>query len=200
MEGAQRSSNNMNLAQYFLYAAVVLLLAAAVALPKLLKALYLLIKHGSVASSMEQIGKAVLKSLFRAHLIQTDITRLRVVSSAGRHGVVSCSLEGATSYERSLFIQAMSEVLGPIENPRYILVRKTPLGRFIREDYHVVPDCLGRKKELAEFFMKMWAKYVGPTKLIYTRSVEGRRLLLTARGHSMSSAFLKRSERISVWK
>jgi len=104
------------------------------------------------------------------------------------------------AYEKSLFLDSMQEILGPIGNPRYIMVRKTPLGRLIRKDYHVVPQVLGRNKELAEHFRKMWAKYVGTTELVYTRNVEGRKVLLKARGHALSTSFQKRAGRIRTWK
>jgi len=116
------------------------------------------------------------------------------------YGLVTCSLVGATTYEKSLFLDAMQEVLGPIENPRYIFIRKKPLWRILRKDYHTIPQALGRKRELAEYFTKMWNKCVGPTELIYTRSVQGRRTLLKARGATMSAAFRRRSERIKSWK
>ena len=94
----------------------------------------------------------------------------------------------------------MQEILGAIDNPRYLTVRKTPLLRWIRKDYHVVPQALGRNKESAEYFRKMWAKYVGPTELVYTRSVKGRKILLKARGQAMSATFQRRSERTRAWK
>jgi len=64
----------------------------------------------------------------------------------------------------------------------------------------VVPQVLGRNKEIAEHFRKMWAKYVGPTELVYTRNAEGRKNLLKARGHAMSTSFQRRAERIRTWK
>jgi superfamily II DNA or RNA helicase len=89
---------------------------------------------------------------------------------------------------------------GPIENPRYVLARKTPLGWLMRKDYHAVPQMLARNKELAEHFRKMWARYVGPTELVYTRTPEGRSFLLKARAHSIAQAFQRRAERLRSWQ
>ena len=94
----------------------------------------------------------------------------------------------------------MQEILGPIENPKYILMRRAFLGRFLRQDYHVVPQALARKREYAEFYTVMWSKYVGPTKLIYTRTIEGRLMLLKARAHSLATSFQKRAERAKAWR
>jgi hypothetical protein len=77
---------------------------------------------------MKQIGKALVKSLIQAEVIETNPCQLKVVARQQEYGLVSCSLKGATTRERSIFLEALQEVLGPIENPRYVLVRKSPLG------------------------------------------------------------------------
>jgi hypothetical protein len=72
--------------------------------------------------------------------------------------------------------------------------------RLFREDYFAVPEALARKKEYAELFVQRWKRLVGPVTLVYTRTPEGRKVLLRARNHSLSSAFQKRAERVSCWK
>jgi hypothetical protein len=173
---------------------------ALVALPFCIKALYLLARHGPVSSSIRQIGIALVRALHQADLIQTPIAKLRVESDRGRYGSVRCSLAGGTTYEQSLFLDALQEILAPIENPRYLLVRKTLLGRFLRKDYHVVPRELARRKQYALYFLKMWSRYVGPAHLVYTRTIEGRTLLLKARANALSTAFQKKSDRAKIWK
>ena len=113
---------------------------------------------------------------------------------------MSCHLEGASSFEKSIFLDAVQEVLGPIINPRYMLTRSSTLLSFVRKDFHAVPEILAEKKERAEYFIKMWNKYVGPTDLIYSRTPEGRAILIKARGASLSGHFLKKTERLSAWK
>ena len=200
MRASNRSSEKATLKGFLIVFGIACVISAIVALPKCLKALYLFLKHAPVRSSMKQIGKALVRRLANANLIETRVSRLKVVTASHQYGFVSCSLKGGTTYEKSLFLDSMQEILGPIGNPRYLMVRKTPLLRWIRKDYHVVPQVLGKNKELAEYFGKMWAKYVGPTELVYTRNVEGRKVLLKARGHAMSTSFQKRAERIRTWK
>ncbi|MBN2314267.1 MAG: DEAD/DEAH box helicase family protein [Sedimentisphaerales bacterium] len=200
MRASSRSSEQTTLRGFFMLLGVACVISALVALPKCLKALYLFLKHAPVRSSMKQIGKILVKSLAHADLIQTPVSKLKVVTASHQYGFVSCSLKGGTTYEKSLFLDSMQELLGPIGNPRYIMVRKTPLLRWIRKDYHVVPQVLAKNKELAEYFAKMWSRYVGPAELVYTRHVEGRKILLKARGHAMSTSFQRRAERIRTWK
>ncbi len=200
MRTAEANSGKATLKGFLFVFGIVCIASAAVALPKCLKALYLFLRHAPVSSSMKQIGKAIIKSLAFAEMLETPVSKLKVVTTSHEKGIVSCSLKGGTTYEKSLFLNSMQEILGPIENPRYIMVRKTPLGRLIRKDYHVVPQILGKNKDIAEYFRKMWAKYVGSTALIYTRSAEGRKMLLKARGNAMSTSFQKRVDRIRSWK
>jgi len=200
MQSTEHNSQNMTLKASLLILAIFAAIAALAAVPKCLKALWLFLWHGSVASSMKQIGKALVKSLVQAEVIETNPWQLKVVARQQEYGLVSCSLKGATTRERSIFLEALQEVLGPIENPRYVLVRKSPLGCLMRKDYHAVPAPLARNKELAEHFRKMWARYVGPTQLVYTRTPEGRSFLLKARAHSMAKSFQRRAERLRSWQ
>ncbi|MFW9966430.1 MAG: hypothetical protein ACFFEA_04690, partial [Candidatus Thorarchaeota archaeon] len=169
--------------------------------PKALKALWLFVMHGPIRSSLAQVGKAVLATLCDVRIIRTPIEEMRVVVEEGKRGEVFCHVEGGTRRERATYLAALGEVLGPIESPRYLLLRKSMLGKsFVRQDYHNVPDILGSKRESAESFAKQWKKYVGEMDLIYTRKKEGRIALLRARNHSLSAGFRPRSERISRWK
>ncbi len=200
MRSVEGRSQDVSGKRLLLVVALAAAVAALAAMPKCLKALWLFLRHGSVASSMKQIGKAVLKAMADAEFVETNVAQLRVVAQRLDYGFVSCTLKGGTTRERSIFLEALQEVLGPIENPRYVLVRKTPLGRLMRKDYHTVPKALGRNKESAEYFRKMWAVHVGPTSLVYTRTPEGRRFLLRARAHSMSRGFQRRAERLRSWQ
>ncbi|MHC4315641.1 MAG: hypothetical protein ACYSW3_24620 [Planctomycetota bacterium] len=200
MRASERNSGKIGIKGFLLFLGIAFALSAVIALPKCLKALWLFLKHAPVSWSMKQIGKALVRSLARAELIKTGVGRLKVIATSHQYGVVSCSLKGGTTYEKCLFLDSMQEILGPIGNPRYLMIRKTPLLRWIRKDFHVVPQALGRNKEFAEYFRKMWARYVGPTELVYTRSLKGRRILLKARGSAMSSSFQRRSERVRSWK
>jgi hypothetical protein len=64
---------------------------------------------------------------------------------------------GGTGAEQaeSIFLRALRNVLSPVENPRYLLVRR--VWRIYLEDYFAVPDILARKKELAEHLLSVGA-------------------------------------------
>ena len=173
--------------------------AAVVSLPWSLLALWRLIRHGTPERSIQQIGRAVLDALEYEGCIDQRAADFRVYANRNKDGTVYCWIGGGTGIEQTTFLRALRETLSPIENPRYMLARRK-IWRIFREDYFAVPDVLARKKEFAEFCAQRWKEYVGPVQLVFTRTPEGRKMLLRARNHSLPGAFQKRTERVSCWK
>jgi len=82
----------------------------------------------------------------------------------------------------------LSEIVSPIVNPKYVLVRRNSLPFFSKQkDYHAVPDILGKNKTLANIFAKNWRTHVGSTDLIYTRTIAGRERLIKLRMETLSN-------------
>lgn len=48
-------------------------------------------------------------------------------------------------------------------------------------NYYPVPDIFGRNKKSAELFARNWIEESGAASLLFTRTIEGRKLLLTLR-------------------
>jgi hypothetical protein len=184
---------------FWLYIKIVAGISAIASLPWLARAVWRFVRHGTPERSVRQIGQAILEALEYEGSIRRRARELAVFASQNRDGTVFCSVTGGGGAEQTIFLRTLGEVLAPIENPRYLLAR-TRLWRFFREDYFAVPEVLARKKEFAEMFAKKWRRFVGPANLVYTRTPEGRRLLLRARLHSLAAAFQKRAERLSCWK
>jgi superfamily II DNA or RNA helicase len=85
-----------------------------------------------------------------------------------------------------LYLNALQELLNPIENPRYLLALKYTFDKSTSMVYYFpVPTCMGKKKKDAELFQDIWMDKLGPTRLIYTRTIDGRLELLKARGQSL---------------
>lgn len=169
-------------------------------LPQTISAIKILMKHLPIDGSLKQIGLALCESLCQAGLIETSIRRMKVNVTENYDGSFYVSLTGSTFYESSLFSDCLAEMLAPIENPRYLVVREGELFGMKRDDYHAVPLKLGIKKELAHMFFKSWCKYVGPTELIYTRTAEGRQRLVKARMKAFSSTFKRDIKRQDRWQ
>jgi superfamily II DNA or RNA helicase len=165
------------------------------------KALKLYLKYRDISKDIQQIGNALLNSLAKAGAIHTDISRLEVAASIDKHGAVYCHLKGGNTFEKSTFINALQEILSPVGNPRYVIIRKSGFMLLIRQkDYHSVPESLGQNKNLAEYFKTQWESRVGACNLIFTRTIRGRKLLIKSRMKSLSAQFADKMEYVNKWK
>jgi hypothetical protein len=178
---------------------LVLGVAAVVSLPWAFLALWRFMRHGTPERSIKQIGRAVLEGLEYEGSIDQHAGDFRVYADRNQDGTVFCWIGGGTGKDQTVFLRALREILSPIDNPRYLLARRK-IWRMFREDYFAIPDAIARKKEFAEMFTQRWKRLVGPVELVYTRTSEGRKVLLRARNHSLSGVFQKRTERVSCWK
>lgn len=172
--------------------------AGAYILHPLLRDIRNLINHGTLAGSLQQVGQAVLYGLIETGLIDTDPATLSVQTGECGDGFTYCDLEGGTLKDETRFLNAMNDLLGPIENPRYLLIRESYLGKRLRMSPYPIPDELARKKNIAQSFQTGWRRHVGPAKLVYTRTVGGRGTLLQARNIARVQGRVTRQK--SVWE
>ncbi|WP_430816835.1 DEAD/DEAH box helicase family protein [Carboxylicivirga sp. RSCT41] len=158
-------------------------------------------KYRDISKDIQQIGEALLCSLVKSKAIKTDMTDLHVVSTVDNFGAIYCHLEGGTTFEKSTFIKSMQEIVSTIDNPRYLIQRKSLFLKVISQnDYHAIPELLGKNKKTAVYFENQWRRFVGACNLVYTRSIEGRKILLRSRVNSLSSEFQEKTERINKWR
>jgi hypothetical protein len=168
-------------------------------LPKLSRAVMLWRRNGSLERSLRQVGEALVASLHHAGELSRDETGYEILVQPNLTGRYEVIVDGATRAEERAFLDALAEVLGPVQNPRYLLVRESRLWRGHRADYHAVPTLLGARKESAEHFLHQWRQRVGTSRLVYTRTGDGRRTLLRARVNSFAAGMQRFFQRRSVW-
>lgn len=159
------------------------------------------VKYKDISKDVHQISEALLESLIKVGTIHTDYSKLTIVSDVDDYGAIYCHLEGGTTYEKSAFIKSLQEIIGTVDNPRYVVIRKSFfLNVLSQKDYHSVPEIIGRKKQFAEYFERRWRWFVGDCELVYTRTVEGRKLLLKSRIQSLAAKFENKTERVNKWR
>lgn len=103
----------------------------------------------------------------------------------------------------------MTEALGPLDKPRYIIARSSKffddtwlsklmpevLAVYLRKQrvslmmYHAVPSCLANSKERALVYQRYWNKYVSPGEITFVRSANGKQLVESAQLSGMVPAF-----------
>jgi len=96
-------------------------------------------------------------------------------------------------------LSAIAELLGPVGNPRYVLVRRSSLAGLARADYHAVPAIIGGHKDHAEAFAKIWRQNIGGSDLVFTRNADGRQTLLRVRMRSFAAGLQRNVDRRSAW-
>lgn len=166
-----------------------------------LKTLRLYFKYRDISKDIQQIGNALLNSLIKAGIIHTNNSNLKVKTTIDDWGSVFCHLEGGTTFEKSTFVNSLKEIINPIDNPRYVIIRKNMFTMFLQQkDYHSVPEILGKNKKLSEFFENQWQQLVGNCELVFTRTINGRKALLTSRIKSLSSQFEEKAEHVNKWR
>ncbi len=130
------------------------------------------------------IGTAVAEALGQ---------RSQVVVAPDGDGIWRVELDSDQSAESEQFAAAMAQVLAPVDNPRYVISRRLPRHR--AEQWHAVPESLGRNKALATTFAQAWSKHVSPSRLLLTRSPEGAGVLAAVQGlRPLDAACALRSE------
>lgn len=128
---------------------------------------------------LEIFGKAIHQALLDSDQIETKESAPRVVKDSKQAIYNAIYLKGASMREKEIFAQALTEFFAPIENQRYIL--KSCHKVKDQTEFFAVPSMFEKRKADAESFLQHIQKSVGKYNLIYTRSVQGRPILLEAR-------------------
>lgn len=176
-----------------------LIIGIIISSPFIYKAIKGIVRNMSLEKQMKQVAKVMYQTMYSIDLLRTAYYEGVLQVEEGSSGEVQISLAEGTIKEQKMFTEALQEFMDPIENPRYLLYRHS--GRFFKkEDYHAIPEEIGRKKEYVEVFLTTWKKHMEKAEYIYTRTKDGRQRLLIARTRAMSALFREKSERISEWR
>jgi superfamily II DNA or RNA helicase len=164
---------------------------------------------------LRDTGHALLFALQDARLIGKDVPP-GSVSVAEKSDGYEVSLKDASPEDAAVFIRSYRQIFAPVRDQRYLILRnehRLP-NRALRyiwilfrpffsrfgdypPAYHPVPDVLATRKENAEAFSRYWQRYVGGVTFVYTRTAEGRRMLLGARAQRRPET---RDLAFEVWK
>lgn len=80
--------------------------------------------------------------------------------------------------------------MAAVDNQRYLLYAPKALGAMAK--YYCLPSVFSKTKQDALFFQRVMSSHLGKYHLVYTRTPQGRAVLLRGRGE----AFGSRNERL----
>ncbi|WP_243141083.1 MULTISPECIES: DEAD/DEAH box helicase family protein [unclassified Lactonifactor] len=167
--------------------ALFFLLCSAVCLMALLRYGGKLARIFTPCRRLQSMGNGIQKALIQGGYIISD-TKVAVQEQDGIF--FYAWLKGGTAREKDIFASCLQEFLGTVDNQRYLLYDRRQRRR--GEQWFPVPSLFAKTKEEASLFHRAVAPSIGNYKLIYTRTPEGRRILLKARCYS----YANRSDRI----
>ena len=140
------------------------------------------------------IGEAVVLSLKELELINSDA---EIGGGSRDGGWMRAYLKDANESESAIFASAMQEILGPLDNPRYVIPREVKiitdnwlsnmlpevLAKYVRSKkdklamFHSVPKVLCKNKEDAAVFQRHWNERVSPGAVMYGHSKSGKQMV-----------------------
>lgn len=158
------------------------------------------IQFGLLHKDLKRIADALLNSMYDLNMITTKRENIVLTTDILLKGEVVCAIKGATEIESTLFINSLQEIIEPIKNPRYLIVKTNWFRKnFEIQNYYSVPELFGDKKQRCELFLKYWKIHVGASEVFYTRHLEGRKILLKARMFHLSNSFKETTKKAVIW-
>lgn len=140
-----------------------------------------LFRFGTPERRMKRMSEALAAALIEIGEIEDAAhTKVQVDSADGM--VICAWLKGGSMRDRTTFACCMEEIWGVIDNPRYLLARMKK--KKLSNEFYSVPEIFGRQKERSLIFEKHMRRVLGNYRIVYTRTPEGRKILLRARTKS----------------
>ena len=191
----QNKANNPTL----LMAGIVLSALLAIAFGAILgKLVHTIVVHSSPKKNMAHLARALLKTL---QYIE-QISHRASIRVRGNELLFGIQLVDASVYEQNVFNQALNEMLSPIDNPKYLIIMKKKA--MLKYDIsYSCPSIISQRKEMVELFLDNLKGRVGNFEMVYTRSDEGRKILLKCRKKSYISQnekMLKKKKIVSKYE
>lgn len=141
-----------------------------------------IVLHYNPANSIKTLGRAVYKTLCKCELI-SPCAKVEIKADK-QLNFITMSLRNASIHDQNLFNAAITEMLSPIENPRYILIAKTRFNQYNYKLSFACPSIIGKKKEYVQILAEQLKNTTGKFEPVYTFREEGRKLILKCRRHS----------------
>ncbi|CAM1367526.1 conserved hypothetical protein [Tenacibaculum sediminilitoris] len=168
---------------------------------KIYKSTQLYLYFGLIHRKIDKMAAVILESLNRLNHLTTPINQIQIKTELLAEGNVSCTIQGANRYESTLFIKALDELLQPIDTPKYLLIKTNWFRRKLKlNNFFPVPEIFGVRKKECEVLQSCWNKHLGKSKLVYTRTINGRKLLLKARLFHIHNVNNELTKKNVVWK
>ncbi len=149
---------------------------------KIYKALQMYFRYGLIHKKVDKIALTIIDSLYDLNYMTTNREEIIINTELLQKGDIICTINNANRYENNLFISALQDVLAPINNPKYLIIKTNWLRKKINvQNFFPVPTLFSNRKNDAIKYQTYWQFNISKSKLMYTRTLEGRKLLLKSK-------------------
>ncbi|MDD3191834.1 MAG: DEAD/DEAH box helicase family protein [Bacilli bacterium] len=128
-----------------------------------------------------KLSNAILLTLKNMDVIKSNSSIDIKTDETGQ--ILTIVLLNASLNEQNIFNKAISELLSPIDNPRYIIIKKT-FNAYEYKTSYSCPEIIGKDEKYANTLKKYLTSTIGKLEMIYTRYEKGRKILLRSRKRS----------------
>lgn len=156
-------------------------------------------------SLSQEIATVILETLMHLRMVQHG----NIVVGDRGNSVTRLFMATANANDAKIFAQSLSEVLGPIDDARYIIPRKVDVyeanwlsrwfpefaGRLMQSKkrqlimWHAVPTSIATKKEFVLEFQKHWNKKISPGQALYAHRGDGNQQLTQSIANGLTPDF-----------
>lgn len=130
--------------------------------------------HRNAKVSIQSLSNALLQALIETKQIDS-LCEIEYQTFDNSH--IEIIIHGSLRTQ-SIVQNALSEFFTPMDNPRYLYIKKELFKKQSSYLSFICPTILGQKKEYALVFQKHLKKVIGNTNLIYTRNANGIKALI----------------------
>ena len=158
-----------------------------------------ILNHTTPKQSFATLSKAVLRTFKDLEVIQ-DGARINIEEN--EKGGMCISIKNATLHEQNTFNTAIKELLSPMDNPRYVIVKKGVINKK-GYDYNysfACPTALASNSKTVETFKRNLVHSIGDIDIKYVYSEEGRKLLVKCRKNSFitrNDKYINKRQRVT---
>jgi len=139
------------------------------------------IRNISPKKSIDSLGKSILKTMKELEIINAGAHL--VVHSDDLNTSITTTLKNASIHEQNVFNEAIKELLSPIENPMYIIIKKNMFELYDYRYSFACPSIIAKADYGVETLRRHF-KAIGKMDVVYAYYDDGKKLSLKCRRKS----------------
>ena len=123
---------------------------------------------------LKTLGNATLKALIKNKNILSKNVKVKTKRKYNKSQIY---LTNATTYEQNIFSDCISQMLGKINQPRYLIAKPKIV---YPTEFYVVPELFKKNKATVTLFTKCLVRKIGAFSIIFGKNDAGKNKVIKA--------------------